>query len=163
MDLSVSLQCCTIEQGLTLKRLGVPQMGCHLWFEEGADDCYSFGSYNSPLEAHGKDCIAFTAAELGELLPPYWVTGKSRGHKGPMAWYCEFGNQLPREYGTTEAEARANMLIFLLNTGILLKEELPTGPYCDVVESPFTYFTPSHWTDRFNEASRRLQPHLWNP
>jgi hypothetical protein len=150
-------QCCTSEQALQLKSLGVPQHGVNLWVEEGSSGAYTRSSFNAPVDAHGNDCVGFTAAELGEMLPPYWVSGKSVGHLGPMAWYCEFPGQL-KEYGASEAQARAGMLIFLLQAGIIQVEELPAKAYAITRDEPFSRLTPGDWLIRFTDAVLRHTP-----
>lgn len=64
---------------------------------------------------------AFTAAELGQLLPEYMES-----HSGPMDenWYCGFLESEEDEYFAmedTEANAKAAMLIHLISNGDILE------------------------------------------
>lgn len=100
-----------------LKELGVKQESLHSW-------CY--------IEAHGDyeldngDCSrmysALTVAELGEMLPnwighPTDLPFKSLGKKTitPWAWIVKgfYGSE------KTEADARASMLIYLIENNLI--------------------------------------------
>lgn len=66
---------------------------------------------------------AYTVAELGELLPDRFITSKSNEkydrQKGAYYVSSQMQAECPRTYAPTEAQARAQMLIHLLENGIL--------------------------------------------
>jgi len=61
--------------------------------------------------------------ELGEMLPTNFKTKRvDLGHGGKLQWTCwsgDFGNPYERE--DTEADARAKMLIYLLESNLLVR------------------------------------------
>ncbi len=75
------------------------------------------------------EVAAFTVAELGEMLPTargfsYLVTVKSRVSKTKHFWKCfyfhaEEGGEIDAVMADTEADARAKMLIYLLENKLL--------------------------------------------
>ena len=86
--------------------------------------------YGAPDEKHIKWYSAFTVAELGEMLPPEmrqrdWVYGlvceKNFRDDGWSISYDNSGNSLNDhiEAGDTEANARAKMLIYLKEKGLI--------------------------------------------
>lgn len=132
-------QVCLLELAQRLKELGVPQEGLFNWMwyqkkttqeeEWDLDGCGGWGliskdrhsgrSWNREWDTR---CVAFTVAELGEMLPPAtWYTRKmfvedwtvleetSNGliDKGVTAKHMNI-----RE--ATEADARAKLLIYLI-------------------------------------------------
>ena len=61
---------------------------------------------------------AFTVAELGVLLPPFY-----KSHRFFDLWYCEYTDQynhVERCIDDTEADARANMLIYLIENKLIV-------------------------------------------
>jgi hypothetical protein len=78
--------------------------------------------YNEPSDY----CKAFTVAELGEMLPTYIFTLKN-----VKGWYAGdykkddylknsyYGNEFSDFYAETEADARAKMLIYLLENKLI--------------------------------------------
>lgn len=111
-------QVTNLELAKKLKELGVEQESLFYWKQEAihywqkldtkdlaAPSCYS----------------AFTVAELGEILP-YWCfsTKQEKGGYSCMAdypkWNCGWQN------ADTEADARAKMLIYLLENKLMGKD-----------------------------------------
>lgn len=132
-------QVCTLAQSARLVELGVNIVPFLWWVQERAypDNCNVLTAEHKPK---GIDIDAFiilpayTVAELGEMLPESF----SKETAEPLSFYkvekC-FGEDktlwFPNEtiailnYGyATEAEARAAMLIYLLEQGIIKPEEV---------------------------------------
>ena len=63
-----------------------------------------------------KQVSAFTVAELGGMLPDYTLTEERKGK-----WTCEWKNV---EFAGSEADARARMLIYLIEHGLVPTETL---------------------------------------
>lgn len=122
--MTLNEQCCTVEQGKRLVELGVPTEGVIFWHMPAKS-----GPHGEWIRYgwHG-DAIApaFDVAELGELLPstPYfrlrhdmpWRTTKVTGN-GPDYWHAEDEIDICGLW-PTEAQARAEILIHLLETKI---------------------------------------------
>ena len=136
--------CCDLEYAKKLKELGVKQdsvwywvkekdnevpfkNGCELRLEWGND----FYPNYKPATHHDiwgvEDCgyySAFTVAELGELLPAdeeyrpaYYTKRESNGKWWMFSYECDEGGcaEVCQDiYADTEANARAKMLIYLL-------------------------------------------------
>lgn len=119
-------QVCSLELAKQLKELGVkqesifyfsnldtPYLRIDLWWEE-------------PEKSGDFRISAFTSAELGAMLPDT-LAGKQlyHWHTGAM-WFigylCENGMYQPAKVRTTEADARAQMLVHLLENKLM---ELP--------------------------------------
>lgn len=105
-------QVCTLEQGKRLQELGV----------EGSFLHHFNGEIKS--EAWGADYYpAFSVAELGAMLPDEYYSKRT-----VHGWICynTMGINPASHYGfgRTEAEARAYILIHLLETGKLTPEEV---------------------------------------
>ena len=80
---------------------------------------------NQPLQAY-KDAYpkaevysAFTVAELGEMLPQGFYSIRDDGKMAgtPPLHACWYNHKM--QLGTTEADARAKMLIYLLENDII--------------------------------------------
>ncbi len=98
-------QVCSLELAKKLKGLGIKQESLFQWSWDNED--YRL-VYNKP---HLDLFAAFTVAELGEMLSKY---DEPLPHIGDEDWYWYKGEE---EIGAkTEANARAEMLIYLLET-----------------------------------------------
>lgn len=122
-------QCVSLELAKKLKELGVKQKSLFCWYWLGLTE----RKYELEL-SNAVACpfaSAFTVAELGEMLPNT-VPKQSRGtiivefwtRKGGTSWYCNYvsGSEYLIESsvaGDTEADARAKMLIYLLENKII--------------------------------------------
>jgi hypothetical protein len=120
-------QITSLELSKRLKELGVKQ-DTYFWWVQQVDEIPSKSGRHLPsYEAvdswvvidrqgqHGQESIvAFTVAELGEMLPPNSFSG--RDQHGIICWRY---NDSTEYGGATEAEARAKMLIYLLENKIL--------------------------------------------
>ena len=120
--------CCDLEYAKKLKELGVKQDSLWYWAvrENGKatlipkEDVARFEG----LAQNGKVYSAFTVAELGEILPAdeeyrpaYYTKRHSDGTWWVYSYDCDEGGceEVGRGiYADTEANARAKMLIYLL-------------------------------------------------
>lgn len=108
-------QVCSLESAKRLRELGVKQESFFTW-------CYKPDDQKLvPVVEFGKPmgrkliCSAFTVAELGELLPYGYPTGKD---KDGIIFTCT--NMMGvNQYANTEAEARAKMLIYLKENNLI--------------------------------------------
>ena len=124
-------QVCSLELAQKLKSLGVKQESLFYW--DRKDNFYiESEKYNlkyrlSDETRHdgttiGEFFSAFTVAELGEMLPPYFSTHFNK-HFGK--WTCFDGSRgeevitLWVEKSDTEADCRAKMLIYLLENNLI--------------------------------------------
>lgn len=120
-------QVCSLELARRLKEIGVRQESYLAWC-----DCDVHGEYDIREFAAAADdrrIAAFTVAELGEMLPEELLidgewTATLEISKGDNAWHVYYHNdQIPRtfhlEYADTEADARAKMLIYLLENKLI--------------------------------------------
>lgn len=108
-------QVCSLKLAKKLKGLGVKQKSLFWW---DANDAFQEWFLRQPLEPRNKMIAvsAFTVAELGEMLPRGFYTEKFRDKFRGM--FHDHMQMVTIE--TTEANARAKMLIYL-------KEETKRG------------------------------------
>jgi len=118
-------QVCSLELSKRLKELGVKQSSLFFWTSGGVT------SRLESLPILESNYSAFTVAELGEILPVgIWNPKKCKSiylHCEPANricyWLIRYGNDLYQEE-LTEANARAKMLIYLLENKLM---ELPNA------------------------------------
>lgn len=119
-DMKIEEQVCSVELGEKLLTLGVKQNAYHSWLK--LQDGYHLWLSR---ETNCATCSAFNVAELGEILPINLNSYKLDTGK----WYCEahecYGAETNWEYteDETEANARAKMLIYLLENKLLTLEK----------------------------------------
>jgi len=126
--MKIENQVCTLDQANKIKELGIEQ-----------HSLFSFMAYGSEFKGDEKPCFnnyykadsssflwasAFTCAELGIIIPDGFTLSEVTAHIEPhKQWIC--GRVIAEEedydydfceFGATEAQARANMLIYLLET-----------------------------------------------
>ena len=129
--MNLESQVASLELSKRLKELGVKQESLWWWcfhtdkkqnFKRLESSPCGFGgncgNKNAPL---GWCCSAFTVAELGEMLPDWIVSLRLDGNRG---WVCydddKVGNDSELEISdVTEANARAKMLIHLIEAGVV--------------------------------------------
>lgn len=116
-------QVCSLDLAKRLRELGVKQESYFYWME-----------YGNPHLLPGKDSSifyektwrkrvsAFTVAELGEMLPIEYISQR-RPHgsidSGEYAWGCgRYGTDFA-EVVETEVDARAKMLIYLIENKVI--------------------------------------------
>jgi hypothetical protein len=119
-------QVCSLELAKRLKVLGVSAPSLFAWSKEGEIENSSF--HPQPEEKNGYDnrIAAFTVAELGEMLPDHF--DKDHWQYDLSCWKEEDGWRI--HYGRvgmlyhqieepTEADARAKMLIYLIEEKLI--------------------------------------------
>ncbi len=141
LSMNIEEQTCSLELSRRLKELGVKQNSLYIWVLNKEDHPKSGWSVfaNSPyVKNHLRwedQSPAFTVAELGQILPwfiennskTYWYgTGKTRKedkyyHEHEIH-YSDDCKVICLERGITEADARAYMIIHLLENKLM---ELP--------------------------------------
>lgn len=113
-------QVCSLELAKRLKELGVKQISLFSW---------QIGLNKIPVlnisfmgELGSDDYSAFTVAELGEMLPESFATYR-KNNKYMGAWDKEW-DLIGKLYAKSEneANARAKMLIYLIENGLIKKE-----------------------------------------
>jgi hypothetical protein len=125
-------QVCSVELAMKLKELGVKQ-NSHFWWSRAW--IASFGNSSDwKLCRFGETfndttrCSAFTSAELGEMLPHDNASQRKdtrRNNAGGLlkqwtAYYLlEDGSKMVFERGNTEADARAKLLIHLIQNKLV--------------------------------------------
>lgn len=129
-------QVVSLELAKKLKELGVKQASLFYWVRRDmqADDSVIQVMQNRIHESYGETLAsAFTVAELGEMLPSDIVSGKTpnctREGERECLDFIEFASaayhhddtkqKKPRFIVETEANARAKMLIYLLENKLI--------------------------------------------
>lgn len=134
-------QVCSYKYAKKLKELGIEQDSYWWWVAIGNDprliESYEYQNFKDKRDT---DYSAFTAVELGELLPHSinikFKNGKPRKYNhhwrswraGNKSWWniaysaCNSYESLFQK-ADTEADARAKMLIYLLEQGIITPEQ----------------------------------------
>jgi hypothetical protein len=129
-------QVCSLELAKKLKELGVRQEGIHTWQRRRHDKQYELDPGGS-FETADDDAwfSAFTVAELGEMLPASVVSGKTEFDAARLGRWVAAQTEGSSgyfhgdgEYANTEADARAKMLIHLLENGILKVDNINQSP-----------------------------------
>lgn len=117
-------QVCNLKLSKRLKELGVKQESLFEWVKVWDGKKWSWNLFQSEPDKVNEKASAFTVAELGEMLPPGYNSGKKLDGK----FYCRNDNwrammDFDHEAGSmlrdekTEAKARAHMLIYLIEKG----------------------------------------------
>ena len=125
-------QVCSLELAKRLKELGVRQES-YFFYEWYSDRAWTLGISDWERDGGHTEISAFGVAELGEMIPKelngYFITyipsidlGKSRG------WVCFYRNtfcemKMENIFATKEADARAKMLIYLIENGLIKEED----------------------------------------
>lgn len=134
--MKIENQVCSLEQAKRLKELGIEQENYSFkWMDEGSipylTDKFRGNWSNDPrmvVDVIG-EYRAFTVAELGMMLPEDYSSfhiSKS-WHFRKAEFGCEHNdNTQPKDVmqAPTEAQARAEMLIYLLNNNHTTSEEV---------------------------------------
>jgi hypothetical protein len=121
-------QVCTLESAKRLRELGVEQESlfywdCDLAFTEQQDMwTLSYGEIDAVKAGYATKVSAFTSSELGELLPGE-INNSSDLSSIKMQggdWLVSYTNSQTSEFmELNEAEARAKMLIHLLENNLM--------------------------------------------
>ena len=113
-------QVCSLDLAKRLKEFGVKHESAFYWVRDTteADERWVV---NDRKWGYGDNISAFTVAEFGEMLPKECITVKhGNGYGDPESiWVASFLDTKHREPAKTEADARAKMLIHLIEKGII--------------------------------------------
>lgn len=120
-------QVCSLDQAKRLKELGVNRQSIFNW---NCQKDYGFGgvmedseywniSFQQPKLLTHLVYSAFTVAELGEMIPDDYYLPTNKGDAG---WWISGRGNFESSLGKTEAQARAAMLIHLLEQKIITSE-----------------------------------------
>lgn len=105
------------EPSMRLKELGVKQESLFYWTKVSrASDEQEF-KLTLGNQINREMCSAFTVAELGEMLPVDIRSYKSTNWEGD--WVCLEIKGLRMEIEKTEADARAKMIIHLIENKLI--------------------------------------------
>lgn len=120
-------QVCTLERAKKLKELGVKQES---YFRHYLDSIGGHHTTPNRIKWYDEDSMfaAFTVAELGVMLPPHYFTyPQTGGTFNTLAYKLPEGiipsGVLPTCYNA-EAEARAAMLIHLIESNLVTVEQI---------------------------------------
>ncbi len=134
ITMKIKNQVTSLELSKKLRRLGVPQKSIFWWarkfapgmeplkqytLEYGKPEYSEYLSYpQNEIEKHIYS--AFTSAELGELLPDYYVSFRNGYKEYGCLPYKECNRRKSQgKWAYTEANARAEMLIYLIENNLL--------------------------------------------
>ena|SRR6187402_2783288 len=126
--MKTELQVCSLEQAKKLKELGVEQLvSLFEWTvycpdPTGEKYYYIVMDNNHPDAGHAEIIAsAFTVAELGIMLPLYCDSRKDGSW-----WVCDEGltGNCVEFHADTEAEARAAMLIYILENSLTTSQDI---------------------------------------
>jgi hypothetical protein len=111
--MNLESQVAPLAEAMRMKALGFPQTSWLAWV--GAGDGTSFLAQTGMLDSLHPLCAAYSVAEMGEWMPKdgysFWRDREK------MTWFIARGWNSAS--GTTEAEARARLLIALAEAGAL--------------------------------------------
>ncbi len=122
--MTLKTQVTSLEPSKKLKDLGVKQESIFVWVVDNDAEFLQFLANNGRLEWYRQNnhtiTSAFTVAELGELLRP---------HLKKSIWLPEIRSAMSdATYMLDEANARAKMLIYLLENHLIENPELLPAP-----------------------------------
>ena len=110
-------QVCSPSLAKKLKALGVQQDSYLYWGQYSTTEWRIVNPLWRATDKNSNDVSAFTVAELGEMLPSMTISY----HKAIGEWTCKTMNEKVPEITMemTEADARAQMLIYLIKHKII--------------------------------------------
>lgn len=112
--MKIEQQVCSLKSAKKLKELGVKQ-GSLFWFNLNNKIVIVFKGQDTR-----KFYSAFTVAELGEMLPKGCFSLKTESEEFPYRCeYKQINGYTSASGADTEAEARAKMLIYLLENKLI--------------------------------------------
>jgi hypothetical protein len=133
--MTLESQCCNLIQAKRLKELGVigPSLFYHIYNTvptigyEGIklrEDLNQKKRWGNPVDGGViRYYAAYTVAELGVMLPRNYASKLNQANQGVCFAQWEKG-EVANRYGLTEAECRANMLIYLLESNLANPSEV---------------------------------------
>lgn len=131
IDMQLEKQVCSLDLAKRLKELGVKQESLFYRVKSNIAEGWFYHMWNSPMNDVEEKVSAFTVAELGEMLPmEIWSEHRDTDYlwcwKSLKHYSCGYGilddNNI--DYMTicdaeTEADARAKMLIYLVENKLI--------------------------------------------
>jgi hypothetical protein len=129
--MELSKQVSSLAPSQRLKELGVPQQSLFHWTRTHTWKSGEFKPDSEPFIQYRKkqqklsdyECSAFTTAELGELLPENTKITKGHTYSQPhiLRWFYveEDEHGSIQKWCDTEADARAQLLCYLLEQGLI--------------------------------------------
>ncbi|HJY22880.1 MAG TPA: hypothetical protein VJ279_08355 [Hanamia sp.] len=134
-------QVCSLQPSKKLHELGLNHPSIFVW-EYFNDKAYAVKYYPFAVvrdefnESNLQIYPAYTVAELGEILPDYLYPKSASGHDRPLfmtkvedVYIVSILNpnqtMYPRFYSKNEADARAEMLIYLIEDGFIKTNDIP--------------------------------------
>lgn len=136
--MNLEKQVCSLELAKKLKEFGAPQESYFWWtIPEGGnekdyfvsnEDAFGFCEQDTCSFNHGR-VSAYTVVELGELLPvrvnfDYWIRHEKEPDGKSISMYIESDRdgdyiRMSSDWQDTEANARAKMLVYLLENKLI--------------------------------------------
>jgi len=115
-------QVVSLESAKKMKELGYKQEGLWWWLY-GVQTPHiisnEFKEDAEYLRERDDICVAPTVAELGEVLPDWYVSQRLASNNGWVCYNVENKLTYPETLGETEAEARGEMCLYLLKEGVI--------------------------------------------
>ena len=121
-------QVCSLELAKRLKELGVKQGSLFWWVTtKPTDVAPTTIEWKGDIELINEKVSltyitektsAFTVAELSEELPDGYATFLTKV-RGKLEWMCQDGAEELEQFADTEADARAKMLIYLIENELV--------------------------------------------
>ena len=130
--MKIEKQVCNLKLAKSLKELGAKQDSLFYWYPKpkvihnsgGVVECNGYKIlFGDKARIYGVNAkySAFTAAELGEILPEKYLSVQMENN---FAWECSHIDITEyAEFANTEANARAKMLIYLIENNLTKQEE----------------------------------------
>jgi len=116
-------QVCSLELAKRLKELGVKQESLFYRFKNENLQylyCKYYEQYSPHVNLDIKDGYsAFTACELGEMLPSECYCAKTKHERWSCCYIGDDGDDSEYCFSETEVECRAQMLIRLIESGLV--------------------------------------------
>lgn len=120
MKQGMEWQVSNLELSKKLRDLGVPQESLFLWAGNGID--FNVGSFDTAGSWRcTQEYSAFTCSEIGEMLRPHYFQSAIALNQ---QFYCWRDDESATDWtrvtrSDTEANARAKMLVYLIEQGII--------------------------------------------
>lgn len=124
-------QVVSLELAKKLKELNVKQEGFFHWVDTGSRVVLSYPREENDIHLaalikEGRTYCAFTADELGDMLPNVLITKVPPDESRNFYWFICYRNTFEscnfEAIDVNEANARAKILIYLIENGLLLPE-----------------------------------------